>query len=55
MTGGRVIGVMLAVLLGVSGCAGRAGGGDAGAAQAGRAAPLMVEPWQIFNDVPQSP
>jgi hypothetical protein len=50
---GRLIGVMLAVLALAAGCASTGGVGRS-AAPAG-AAPVTVDPSQIFADVPQSP
>jgi hypothetical protein len=49
----RLIGVMLALLTAAAGCT--TGNPGPGAPLAGRAAPVTVEPAQIFNDVPQGP
>jgi hypothetical protein len=54
MTADRMTAVLLAVLLAASGCA-AATGGDGGTARSAPAPPAMVEPAQIFADVPQGP
>jgi hypothetical protein len=52
MIAGRLIGMMLAVLVGMAGCASSGGGS---AAPSTRPAPVTADPSQIFSDVPQSP
>jgi hypothetical protein len=53
---GRLIGMMLAILAGMSatGCATTSMPRDALARPAGPA-PVQVDPWQIFNDAVQGP
>ena len=55
MIAGRLIGMMLAVLVGMAGCASTGGSGGGSAAPSTRHAPVTVDPSQIFNDAPQSP
>ena len=55
MIAGPLIGMTLAVLVGIAGCASTGGSGGGSAAPSARPASVIVDPSQIFNDVPQSP